>query len=136
VVAFQKSLPSVLVVDDTRDVREAVSLFLQSHGYDVESAVDGLDAVGKLEAGLRPDVILLDVAMPRMDGFAFRRWQAADARFASIPIVLLSGVYDPPRARRLSGLPVVSKTAGAEEIVAAIRQQLQEKQRGERAEEP
>lgn len=114
----------VLVIDDTSDVREAVSLLLQTHGYAVESAVDGLDAVRKLEAGSRPDLILLDIAMPRMDGFAFRRWQAADERFCSIPIVLLSGVYDPPRARRLSGLPVVSKTAGVDAILAAVRKHL------------
>jgi two-component system, chemotaxis family, chemotaxis protein CheY len=120
----RESAASVLVVDDTKDVREAVSLLLETYGYAVESAVDGLDAVKKLEAGSRPDLILLDIAMPRMDGFAFRRWQAADVRFSGIPTVLLSGVYDPPRAQRLSGLPVLSKTAGIEEILEVIRRHV------------
>jgi CheY-like chemotaxis protein len=118
------SSASVLVVDDTPDVREAVALLLRTHGYSVESAVDGFDAVRKLESGLRPDLILLDVAMPRMDGFAVRRWLSADERFSKIPVVLLTGIYDPPRARRLSGLPVVSKTAGGDEIVSVIKQNL------------
>jgi CheY-like chemotaxis protein len=118
------SSASVLIVDDTSDVREAVGLLLQTHGYLVESAIDGFDAVRKLESGLRPDLILLDVAMPRMDGFAVRRWLLADDRFSKIPVVLLTGIYDPPRARRLSGLPVVSKTAGGAEIVNVIERHL------------
>jgi CheY-like chemotaxis protein len=112
------------VVDDTADVREAVVGLLRTYGYDVESAVDGLDAVEKLERGLRPGVILLDLAMPRMSGFAFRRWQVADSRFAEIPVVVFSGVYDPPRAQRLSGLPVVSKSAEPDVIVGLIGRHL------------
>ena len=82
----------VLLVDDNPDVRDSAAAFLRASRLEVETAVDGLDAIEKLERGFRPDVIVLDIVMPRIDAFAFRRWQLADARFARTPVVVLSAV--------------------------------------------
>ena len=88
---------------------------------EVETAVDGLEAIKKLERGFRPDVILLDVVMPRVDGFAFRRWQLADPRFAKTPVVVLSGEYNPARAERLSGLTVIRKPPDPDALLKMIQ---------------
>jgi CheY-like chemotaxis protein len=111
----------VLVVDDSRDLREAAAALLRASALEVETAVDGLDAIEKLEGGFRPDVILLDVVMPRLDGFAFRRWQRSDPRFALTPVVVLSGEYNPTRAERLIGLSVLSKPPDPDLLVKIIQ---------------
>ena len=111
----------VLIVDDSPDLRDAAAAFLRASSLEVETAVDGLDAIKKLERGFRPDVILLDVVMPRIDGFAFRRWQLADPRFAKTPVVVLSGEYNPTRAERLIGLSVISKPPDPDVLLKTIQ---------------
>src|SRR5690349_16993945 len=80
----------VLVVDDDADIRETVSLILEDEGYEVQSAQDGAAALGVLRAGPLPDVILLDLMMPVMNGWQFREQQTRDPRLAAIPVVVLS----------------------------------------------
>jgi two-component system chemotaxis response regulator CheY len=84
----------ILVVEDDVDVREAVQLWLEHKGYSVVTAADGSEASRLLDEGLNPCLILLDLMMPKMDGFGFRREQLADPVKASIPVVLFSGMYD------------------------------------------
>jgi CheY-like chemotaxis protein len=84
---------TVLVVDDDDGCRTFLGEFLTLLGYKVETAGDGLEALEHLaDPGLRPCVIVLDLMMPVMSGWEFRREQARDARLASIPVVLVSGV--------------------------------------------
>jgi CheY-like chemotaxis protein len=80
----------VLVVDDDEDIREVVAMTLETTGYRVEVARDGLDAMERLSAGLRPSLILLDMMMPRMDGEGFLIALRRDPDLAGIPVVLLS----------------------------------------------
>ncbi len=82
---------SVLVVDDDPDILEAVSLVLESVGIPVEVARDGAAALDRLQAGLRPAVILLDHAMPRMGAPEFRVRQLQDPALAELPVVLMTG---------------------------------------------
>ncbi len=86
--------PPVLVVDDDRAIREAMKALLELAGYNVAAAADGEDALRVLHHGLEPCLILLDLMMPRMDGFEFRRRQMEDAKLADIPVVVYSGHYD------------------------------------------
>jgi two-component system response regulator MprA len=80
----------VLVADDQEDVRSLLSLLLELEGHDVATAVDGGDAVLKATER-RPDAIILDVMMPRVDGLtALRRLRAAPLT-ARVPVLLLSG---------------------------------------------
>lgn len=82
----------VLVVDDEADIRDLVRLNLELDGHDVEQAGDGAEALAAVADGLRPDLVLLDLMMPRLDGWeVLRRLKAdADPDVASTPIVLLT----------------------------------------------
>ena len=92
--AATKPADPVLVVEDTDDSREVLGTILELEGYEVAYATDGRDALEKLEQGLKPCLILLDVSMPRMNGIEFRRLQAADERFCEIPVILYSAVHE------------------------------------------
>jgi len=79
----------VLLVDDEPLVRKLISGYLVAAGYVVRAAVDGLDAIGKLRAGL-PDLIISDLSMPRMSGLEFLN--VVRRRFPQIPVIVISGV--------------------------------------------
>lgn len=82
---------SILVVEDDRDIRDSVVEILEDEGYRVASAADGEQALSLLRsADLLPDVILLDLMMPVMDGFQFREEQLASPALAGIPVVIVT----------------------------------------------
>jgi CheY-like chemotaxis protein len=82
--------PLVLVVEDYQDAREMYAAYLQFSGYDVAEASDGFQAIEKtLE--LMPDIILMDLALPKMDGWEATRRLKSDERTMHIPIVALTG---------------------------------------------
>lgn len=82
--------PCLMIVEDDHDHREVVREVLEEQGYRVETAVHGRDALGRLLAGTRPDLILLDLRMPEMDGWAFMAEMKARAELANIPVVVTS----------------------------------------------
>lgn len=82
---------SILIVDDEDDIRELTAEALVEHGYGVEVASDGKEALAKLRAMQNPCLILLDLMMPVMNGWEFREAQLSDASIASIPVVIFSG---------------------------------------------
>jgi CheY-like chemotaxis protein len=83
---------SVCVVDDDADIREILSDVLSIEGYDVISADDGESALGLLrKPRSNCRLILLDLMMPQMNGWEFRRQQLLDPTIAAIPVVLLTG---------------------------------------------
>ncbi len=81
--------PAVMVVDDSLTVRKATQRLLLREGYDVMLAKDGVDALRQLQ-DRRPDVMLVDIEMPRMDGFDLTRHVRADERFRDLPIVMIT----------------------------------------------
>jgi CheY-like chemotaxis protein len=81
---------TVLVVDDDRDIRDALSDVLQDESYSVVCAADGEEGIARLRAQPAPAVVLLDWMMPRCDGACFLRHQRADPALAAIPVVLLT----------------------------------------------
>ncbi len=83
----------VLVVEDDSDLRDALEYLLQACGYSVVAAGDGDEALRRLRGGLRPCVILLDLLMPRKDGFQFRAEQLEMPELARIPTIAYSGIY-------------------------------------------
>jgi len=83
------SLPTVMVVDDSLTVRKITSRLLAREGYHVLTAKDGVDGLEQLIDTL-PDVLLVDIEMPRMDGFDFTRNVRADERLKHIPIVMIT----------------------------------------------
>jgi CheY-like chemotaxis protein len=82
----------VMVVDDDTDIRETLTELLVEEGYAVSAFGNGHLALEALRAGQRPGVILLDLMMPVMDGWEFRRAQLADPALDEIPVVLITAV--------------------------------------------
>ncbi len=91
----------ILVVDDDPDILEAINMILESQGYKVVTARDGVEGLASLRAE-KPDLLILDLMMPRMDGFAVckelqdPRW----AKYKDIPILILTSVREEASRRR------------------------------------
>lgn len=77
-------------MDDVEDNRRIYAIFLAAAGFDVESAADGHEALAKVRA-LRPDVVVMDLAIPGIDGWQVTRLLKRDTRTRSIPVVALTG---------------------------------------------
>jgi chemosensory pili system protein ChpA (sensor histidine kinase/response regulator) len=106
----------VLVVDDDDDARELLALGLERLGFRVEQGIDGDDAVPKADA-LRPDVIVMDYAMPGVDGGEAARRLGAHPGTRSIPILLVTGHPDMvPREVRLGCAAFLAKPCEPEEL--------------------
>ena len=101
--------PRVLLVDDYPDAREMYSEYLQYSGYDVVEATNGMEAL-KSAVEHAPDIILMDLSLPVMDGWEATRRLKADERTASIPVVALTG-------HALAGISEGAKRAGCDAFV-------------------
>jgi CheY-like chemotaxis protein len=86
---------AVLVVDDDPDTREMLAAVLDREGYTVATVANGLQAIAYLRTA-RPQLILLDVCMPVMDGATFRQVQRRNPDWLRIPTVVMTGAYDEP----------------------------------------
>lgn len=90
VTETSKRTISVLVIEDDDDIRDGVVTVLQLAGHTAHAARNGEDALAQLRTLQKPSLILLDLAMPKKDGFQFRALQEMEARFADIPVVVMS----------------------------------------------
>ncbi len=106
----------VLVVDDESDIRQAVAEVLSFEGYQVMVAGDGAEALAKARA-YRPRLVLLDLMMPRMNGWEFRRAQKRDPEVSGIPVVVLSALG----AESVDAEGYVGKPFDVDELVSAVR---------------
>jgi len=113
----------VLVVDDDPALAEGLSELLEEEGYIVATARDGRDALEQLHAGLRPSVILLDLMMPRMDGWDFRHEQMKDAELRDIPTIVISaaGFSATSVKAQLGNIEFVSKPLDAQTLLDAVK---------------
>jgi chemosensory pili system protein ChpA (sensor histidine kinase/response regulator) len=84
-----RTAPTVMVVDDSLTVRRITGRLLAREGYTVAEARDGVEALEKLQTAV-PDVMLLDIEMPRMDGFELTRRMRGDGRFRNVPIIMIT----------------------------------------------
>jgi CheY-like chemotaxis protein len=120
-------MSTVLLVEDTPIIREPLARLLADEGYDVSSASDGLQAQMQL-ATHRPDLIVLDVLMPHMDGLAFLQVLRTDPKTADIPVIALTAVLDSQcltRLRTLGVKSIVTKgTFTFENLLTEIRQHI------------
>ena len=112
---------SILVVEDDPDIRDALATVLESEGYDVMQASHGQEALGQLRASSSASLILLDLHMPVMNGWAFRTEQLRDPRLAAIPVVVVSadGMM-PKRAAELGAAGYVGKPIDFERLLALV----------------
>jgi eukaryotic-like serine/threonine-protein kinase len=113
----------VLVVDDNPGVREVMANALGSQGYRVSKAADGREALELLRRGPLPDLILLDLMMPGMDGWEFLRERRHDAALAAVPVIIVSALNeDQARAVALGVAGHLQKPVELEDLGAAVRQ--------------
>jgi signal transduction histidine kinase len=115
--------PCVLVVDDDLAIRMSVGALLESHGYRVELAANGVEALEKLRdhAAPRPSLILLDVMMPVMDGMTFRAEQERDHELCDIPVVVFSAYGDVAEtAVKMHAVGHLQKPLRAGDLLATI----------------
>ena len=111
----------ILIVEDGPEVRQSLEWMLTIDGYRVVTAINGADALKKLQAGFRPCIILLDLHMPEMDGFEFRQRQLQDPDLASIPVVVYSGVSDAKAAAaRLNAVAHLQKPLDLDQLLQVV----------------
>ncbi|MBW4525633.1 MAG: response regulator [Phormidium tanganyikae FI6-MK23] len=84
------SVPTILVVDDSINVRRFLALTLERSGYRVEQAKDGQDAIERLEAGLSVQAVICDIEMPRLDGYGFLAKMRSDNQLSQLPVMMLT----------------------------------------------
>jgi CheY-like chemotaxis protein len=113
----------ILLVEDDPALRSALAELLQERGYEVACAEHGADALAQLDDAPPPNVILLDLAMPVMDGWSFRTMQRQDPRLASIPTVVLSAslASDPRAVEGLDADAALAKPFTLERLIETVR---------------
>lgn len=118
---MREPAPYVMVVEDDADVRLTMTEALEDEGYAVEAAANGREALDILEGGARPDVILLDLMMPVMDGWEFRAAQRRVSELAAIPVIVLTA-YAPTgdALRRLEGTTLLGKPLRLGDLLSAL----------------
>lgn len=117
--------PAVLIVEDDLDVREVLAQILDGAGYGVCAARNGEEALAHLRRGPLPAVILLNLMMPIMNGWAFRDELDRDPVLAAIPVVLLSGVPDlEKQAERLRAVAALPKPVLVVALLGLLRKLL------------
>ena len=114
----------VLVVDDSNTIRRSAEIFLKQGGHEVLLAEDGFEALAKIN-DTPPDLIFCDILMPRLDGYQTCAIIKRNARFASIPVVMLSskdGVFDKARGRMVGSQDYLTKPFTKDQLLTAVQQ--------------
>ncbi|GAC1319403.1 MAG: hypothetical protein NVSMB12_18670 [Acidimicrobiales bacterium] len=116
----------MLVVDDDDNIRSIVSLAFQLEGFEVASACDGIEAIAVVES-FRPDVMVVDIMMPRLDGLSVLGRLRADVGTAQIPVVLLSAKADSADVaigRRAGASDYVTKPFDTDELLERVQKAM------------
>jgi CheY-like chemotaxis protein len=122
-VAVPHASKRVLVIDDDFATREMISLLLASDGYRVATACHGADALDRLKSFERPDLIVLDLQMPVMDGCAFCEERKRHPAWAGIPMVVLSALPDgAEQAASVGATAFLQKPVDNLQLLATLRQ--------------
>ena len=116
----------ILVIDDSKTIRRTAETLLTKEGYTVYTATDGFDALSKI-ADHRPDVIFVDIMMPRLDGYQTCSLIKHNANFRDTPVIMLSskdGLFDRARGRVVGSEHYLTKPFTRDELLEAIAQQV------------
>ena len=122
--------PLVMVVDDSITMRKVTGRVLERHEYEVETAKDGVDALEKLHERV-PDLMLLDIEMPRMDGFELAQQMKADPRFRHVPIIMITSRTGEKHRQRAFDIGVeryLGKPYQEAELLAQISEVLEQRE--------
>lgn len=117
--------PSVLIVEDDEDLRQLIAGVLASEGLSVRTAANGHEALAEITRSGMPDLILLDIRMPRMNGPEFAR-ALADQYVAHAPLLVMTAAADPRAiAAQLGAFGWLAKPFEIEHLIASVRRALQ-----------
>ncbi len=112
----------VMVIDDSNTIRRSAEIFLKQSGCEVILAEDGFDALSKIASEL-PNVIFVDIMMPRLDGYQTCSLIKKNPRFKSIPVIMLSskdGLFDRARGRMVGSDQYLTKPFTQESLLEAV----------------
>jgi twitching motility two-component system response regulator PilG len=113
----------VMVIDDSQTIRRTAETLLAREGYAVITASDGYEALGKI-VDHQPDVIFIDIMMPRLDGYQVCSLIKGNPKFSGTPVVMLSskdGVFDRARGRIVGSDKYLTKPFTKDEILTAVK---------------
>ncbi|HEY2344447.1 MAG TPA: response regulator [Xanthomonadaceae bacterium] len=113
----------VMVIDDSKTIRRTAESLLKREGYDVVTATDGYEALAKI-ADHQPQIIFVDIMMPRLDGYQTCALIKNHQMFRSTPVIMLSskdGLFDKARGRIVGSEQYLTKPFTREELLSAIR---------------
>jgi CheY-like chemotaxis protein len=113
-------MKTILVVDDEYAVVEALSALLEDEGYAVATAANGEEALHALDDGLAPDLVLLDVMMPRMDGREVLRALRADPARRALPVIVMSAASQPLPPEQLGDAVFLPKPFDLKRLLGTI----------------
>ncbi len=116
----------VMVIDDSKTIRRTAESLLKKAGCDVCTATDGFEALSKIVDD-EPDVIFVDIMMPRLDGYQTCALIKHNARFRSTPVIMLSskdGLFDKARGRIVGSEQYLTKPFTREELLDAIKRHV------------
>ena len=111
----------VLIVEDDVELRDMMAQLLTLEGFVATTVSNGREALEYLRQGDRPDIILLDLMMPVMDGWEFRRKQQSDPALATVPVVVLSAL-DHRRAAEVDAVAFLKKPLDFDRLLELVRQ--------------
>jgi CheY-like chemotaxis protein len=114
----------VLIVEDEADLRQMMSQLLTLDGFEVATVPNGREALSYLHNGDKPELILLDLMMPIMDGWEFLRHQKADAGLAGVPVIVLSAL-DPTHTRGVNMTEYLKKPLDFDRLLGLVRKYCQ-----------
>lgn len=114
----------ILVVDDSNTIRRSAEIFLKAGQHDVMLAEDGFDALSKV-SDYHPDLIFCDILMPRLDGYQTCAIIKRNAKFAKVPVIMLSskdGVFDKARGRMVGAQDYLTKPFTKDQLLKTVNQ--------------
>lgn len=118
-----ESIAKVMVIDDSQTIRRTAETLLAREGYQVFTAQDGFEALAKI-ADEPPDLIFIDIMMPRLDGYQACALIKGNPRFAKTPVIMLSskdGLFDRARGRIVGSDEYLTKPFTKDELLGAVR---------------
>ncbi|MFP4379308.1 MAG: PleD family two-component system response regulator [Candidatus Sumerlaeia bacterium] len=121
--------PVIMVADDEEDIKSVLEMFLEAAGYDVVSAYDGLDAIEKIRES-KPDLVLMDIMMPLIDGIEVVRQMKADDAIKDIPVIMLTAAAKSDmvdKAIQAGAVDYIQKPFEPEQVQGVIEKTLMSK---------
>jgi len=116
----------IMVIDDSKTIRRTAETLLQREGYEVITAVDGFEALSKI-AEANPDIVFVDIMMPRLDGYQSCALIKNSQNYQNIPVIMLSskdGLFDQAKGRVVGSDEYLTKPFSKDELLNAIRNHI------------